>query len=107
MYSTYTSSDLIAPAYAGWKLPNATRLLLRGSGTSDNLNQFTSNDGLASAVEENLELGDHVTGVLGGVLKLHSSAEALPFGYGLNLHPWRCDELTARRRGPRPEPKQH
>ena len=44
------------------------RLLLGGGGTSDNLDELTGNDGLASTVEENLELGDHLTGVLGGVV---------------------------------------
>ena len=44
------------------------RLLLGGGGTSNNLDELTGNDGLASTVEENLELGDHLTGVLGGVV---------------------------------------
>ena len=44
------------------------RLLLGGGGTSNNFDELTGNDGLASAVEQNLELGDHVTGVLGGVV---------------------------------------
>jgi hypothetical protein len=44
------------------------RLLLRGGGTSDNLDELTGNDGLTSTVEQNLELGDHLTGVLGGVV---------------------------------------
>lgn len=43
-------------------------LVLGGGGTSDNLDELTGNDGLTSAVEQNLELGDHVTGVLGGVV---------------------------------------
>ena len=44
------------------------RLLLGGGGTSNNLDKLTGNDGLASTVEENLELGDHLAGVLGGVV---------------------------------------
>ncbi len=40
----------------------------RGSGTSDNLHQLACDDGLASAVEENLVLADHLASVLGGVL---------------------------------------
>jgi hypothetical protein len=48
------------------------RLLLGGGGTSNNLDELTGNDGLASTVEQNLELGDHLTGVLGGVV--HSVA---------------------------------
>jgi hypothetical protein len=43
-------------------------LLLGGGGTSDNLDQLAGNDGLASAVEQNLELVDHLAGVLGGVV---------------------------------------
>lgn len=43
-------------------------LLLGSGGTSDNLDELTSNDGLASTVEQNLELGDHLAGVLGGVV---------------------------------------
>jgi hypothetical protein len=43
--------------------------LVLGSGsTSDNLDELAGNDGLASTVEQNLELGDHLTGVLGGVV---------------------------------------
>lgn len=42
--------------------------VLRSSSTGDNLNEFTSNDGLTGTVEQDLELGDHVTGVLGSVL---------------------------------------
>lgn len=42
--------------------------VLRGGSTSDNFDQLAGNDGLASAVEKNLVLVDHLTGVLGGVL---------------------------------------
>ena len=44
------------------------RLLLGGGGTSDNLDELTGNDGLTGTVVENLELVDHVTSVLGGVV---------------------------------------
>jgi len=43
-------------------------LLLGGGGTSDNLDQLASNDGLTGSVEENLVLVDHVSCVLGGVI---------------------------------------
>ena len=42
--------------------------ILRGGGTSDNLDQLASNDGLTGAVVEDLVLVDHLAGVLGGVL---------------------------------------
>lgn len=42
--------------------------VLGGRGTSDNLDQLASNDGLSGSVEENLVLVDHLSGVLGGVL---------------------------------------
>lgn len=45
-----------------------SRLVLGSGGTGDNLDQLAGNDGLASTVEENLELVDHVAGVLGGVV---------------------------------------
>lgn len=47
-------------------------LFFWSSSTSNNFNQFTSNDGLTGSVEENLVLGDHVTGVLGSILTLFS-----------------------------------
>ena len=43
--------------------------VFRGGGTSDNLDQLASNDGLTGSVEENLVLADHLTGVLGSVLE--------------------------------------
>lgn len=46
----------------------------RGGGTSDNFDELAGNDGLASAVEENLVSLDHVSGVLGGVLRDSGSA---------------------------------
>jgi hypothetical protein len=44
-------------------------LTLGSSRTSDNLDKFASNDGLTGTVVQDLELVDHVSGVLGGVLK--------------------------------------
>lgn len=41
-----------------------TGLLLRGRGTSDNLDQLSGNDGLSGTVEQDLESVDHVAGVL-------------------------------------------
>lgn len=35
---------------------------------SDNFNQFSSNDSLSSTVEQDLELVDHLTSVLGGIV---------------------------------------
>jgi hypothetical protein len=46
----------------------ATSLLFRSSSTSDNLDKFARDDGLASSVEQNLELGDHIASVLGSIL---------------------------------------
>jgi hypothetical protein len=43
-------------------------LILGSGGTSDNLDELAGNDGLASTVEQNLELGDHLTSILGGVV---------------------------------------
>lgn len=54
--------------------------VLGGRGTSDNLDQLASNDGLSGSVEENLVLVDHLSGVLGGVLQWNSGkyAASLP-----------------------------
>lgn len=49
-------------------LPPLQSLRLGGSRTSNNLDEFASNDGLTSTVVQNLELADHVTSVLGGVV---------------------------------------
>jgi hypothetical protein len=49
-------------------LENTLHLILGSGGTSDDLDELTGNDGLASTVEQNLELGDHLAGVLGGVV---------------------------------------
>ena len=43
-------------------------VILRSSRTSDDLHKFASDDGLTSAVEENLKPVDHVACVLGSVL---------------------------------------
>ena len=48
--------------------PPLQRLRLGSSRTSDNLDKFASNDGLTGTVVQDLELVDHVSGVLGGVL---------------------------------------
>lgn len=40
-----------------------------GGGTSDNLDQLASNDGLTSSVVENLVLANHLSSVLRGVLQ--------------------------------------
>ena len=49
-------------------LPPLQSLRLGSSRTSNNLDKFASNDGLTGTVVENLELVDHVTSVLGGVV---------------------------------------
>ena len=49
-------------------LPPLQSLRLGSSRTSNNLNKFASNDGLTGTVVQNLELVDHVTCVLGGVV---------------------------------------
>ena len=47
----------------------STSLSILGCGsTSDNLDQFASNDSLSISVVENLELVNHVAGVLGSVV---------------------------------------
>ena len=43
--------------------------VLRSGGTCDNLDQLASDDSLASPVEKNLILGDHLAGVLSSVLQ--------------------------------------
>jgi hypothetical protein len=46
------------------------KCLTLGSGrTSNNLDKFASNDGLTGTVVQDLELVDHVSGVLGSVLE--------------------------------------
>lgn len=49
-------------------LPPLQSLVLGSGSTSNNLDKFASNDGLTGTVVENLELVDHVTSVLGGVV---------------------------------------
>lgn len=58
-------------------LPSSSDLdrlhVLGGGGTSDDLDKLASNDGLSGSVEENLVLVDHLSGVLGGVLRVSVS----------------------------------
>ena len=49
-------------------LPPLQLLVLGSSRTSDNLDKFASNDSLSCSVVQDLEAGDHVAGVLGGVV---------------------------------------
>ena len=44
------------------------RLTLGSGSTSDDLNEFASNDGLTCSVVQNLELVDHLSGVLGSIV---------------------------------------
>jgi hypothetical protein len=57
----------------GYLIVSFKRLTLRSSRTSDNLDEFASNDGLTGTVVKNLELADHVSGVLGSVLACRSA----------------------------------
>lgn len=51
-------------------LAPSTRLhVLRGGSTSDNFDQLSGNDSLSGTVVQNLVLANHLTGVLGGVLR--------------------------------------
>ena len=43
-------------------------LIFRCCGACDDLHELSRNDCLTGAVEQDLKLGDHVAGVLGGVL---------------------------------------
>jgi hypothetical protein len=54
---------------SGYLIILLTCLTLGSSRTSDNLDKFASNDGLTGTVVQDLELVDHVSGVLGSVLK--------------------------------------
>jgi hypothetical protein len=54
---------------SGYLIILLTCLTLGGSRTSDNLDKFASNDGLTGTVVQDLELVDHVSSVLGGVLE--------------------------------------
>lgn len=47
--------------------------ILRCSGTSDNLDQLSGDDGLTGTVEQDGEFRDHLTSVLRGVLFLLAS----------------------------------
>lgn len=52
-------------------------LVLRGSRTSDDLDQLARDDSLTCSVEEDGELANHVAGVLGRVLHGISSSRLL------------------------------
>jgi hypothetical protein len=52
-----------------WSNMAKSLTLLRSGGTSDDLDKLARDDSLASAVEQNLELVDHVTSVLGRILQ--------------------------------------
>lgn len=80
-----------------------------GGGTSDNLDQLASNDGLTSSVVENLVLANHLSSVLGGILQSacqHSTAliKISTSEVRLDLRPWHFGGQTARRRDPQPDP---
>jgi len=56
-----------------WNCLNENCLdVLRRSSTSNNIHQFSCDDGLASAVKEDGELLDHVSSILWGILKTRS-----------------------------------
>jgi hypothetical protein len=63
--TTNRTSTMLRPLLI---LRRLLHLVLGSGGTSDNLDELAGNNGLASAVEQNLELGDHLAGVLGGVV---------------------------------------
>lgn len=56
----------------GISRPQLYLLVFGGGGTSDDLDQLASNDGLSGSVEKNLVPVDHLAGVLGGIV--HSVA---------------------------------
>jgi hypothetical protein len=76
---------------------------------SDDFDQLASDDGLTSPVKENLELVDHITGILRSVL--HDKSQSvlhlglLHFALVGSLHPWHFSGLTARKHGLPQEPK--
>ena len=89
-----------------WKIIALTSLHVRGGGgTRDNLDELAGNDGLASAVEENLVFLDHVSGVLGGVLReLELEMQKRRQRRKEHSHPWHCGGQRSRKRGPRKGP---
>lgn len=104
--------QLDAKAASIW--PHPARLhVLGGGGTSNNLDQLASNDGLSGTVEKNLVLVDHLTGVLGGVLRgfwistlyMREAAENHVRDFRGYLRPWHSDGQRFRKRGPQPGPR--
>lgn len=66
----YTAQLLVTMGQISGNLFLLAKCLTLGSSrTSDNLDKFASNDGLTGTVVQDLELADHVAGVLGGVLE--------------------------------------
>jgi len=66
--SVYTKDTHIQPFTFIHIIQNFFFLFCRRSSTSDNLDQLSSNDSLSSTVVKNLELADHLTSVLRGVV---------------------------------------
>jgi hypothetical protein len=71
---TFRSSNTTKNAFTSF----TASLLLGSGGTSDNLDQLAGNDGLASAVEQNLELA--TGGLLAGVALGKSPEEGVGKG---------------------------
>lgn len=70
--------------------------LLLGSGsTSNDLNQFASNDSLSGTVEQNLELVDHVTSVLRSVVHGVTAGRLLA-GVAFSKSLWLCQYGSTR-----------
>lgn len=93
--------------YAGIGQVMYNRLLILGRGsTSNNFHQLASDDGLTGSVVDDLELADHVSGVLGGVLHMTDQYQFSPGCSGaFYLRPWRCGGLIARTRDLRQAPE--
>jgi len=87
------------------RMMKTTKILhiLGGGSTGDNFNQFSSNNGLTGTIEKNLELGNHVSSILGSVLRIANQHEKPDEGDKI-LHPWRCDEQKSRMRDLPQEP---
>ena len=80
----------------------------RGSSTSNNFDQFSRDNCLSGSVVQNLVLADHVTSILGGVLRIDQrlvKPGRTALQGEIDLHPWHFGEQTVRRRGPRQEPR--
>lgn len=77
---------------------NRSLILGRGS-TSNDLYQLASNNGLTGSVVDDLELVDHISRVLGGVLHTGDQCHFSPGSLGcVYLRPWRCGGLISRMR---------